>query len=66
MLAAGLGLELKIFIDWARHGYGEMMAVRGVAIGMTAVVVGLQTVFASFVLGLLMIPRRSDDRADEP
>jgi len=55
ILLAGVGLELKIFIDWARAGYGELMAVRGIVLGMTAIVLGFQTVFASFVVNLLQV-----------
>ncbi len=55
---AGLGLEAKIVYDWARSGYGELMAVRGVVIGMTAMVLGAQTVFASFLLSLLQVKHR--------
>jgi glycosyltransferase involved in cell wall biosynthesis len=58
LLLAGLGLEIKIVVDWARAGYGEMMAVRGVTIGATAMVLGVQTVFASFLTSLLLISRR--------
>ena len=58
---AGLGLELKIFLDWIRFGLGPMMAVRGVVIGMTAVVLGMQTVFASFVISLLLLRRQGED-----
>lgn len=61
MLAAGLALEIKIVADWASAGYGELMAVRGVALGMTAMVLGSQTVFASFILSLLQI-QGPDDR----
>jgi len=58
LFLAGLGLEVKIVVDWARTGYGEMMAVRGVTLGATAMVLGLQTVFASFLTSLLLISRR--------
>jgi hypothetical protein len=34
------------------------MAVRGVVIGMTAMVLGAQTVFASFLVSLLLVRRR--------
>ncbi len=57
LLVLGLGLEAKIAIDWARFGYGPMMAVRGVVLGLTAVVLGMQTVFASFFISLLLIRR---------
>jgi hypothetical protein len=55
---AGLGLEAKIVLDWARSGYGPMMAVRGIVIGMTAMVLGAQTVFASFLVSLMLVRRR--------
>ncbi|MDH3254370.1 MAG: glycosyltransferase family 2 protein [Acidobacteriota bacterium] len=58
LLLAGLGLEVKIVFDWARSGLPAMMAVRGFTIGLTAIVIGLQTVFASFFLSLLLIERR--------
>lgn len=58
LFLAGLGIESKIIVDWALSGYGPLMAVRGITIGMTAMVVGAQTMFASFLIGLLLIPRR--------
>lgn len=54
----GLGIEIKIIWDWIEAGRGELMAVRGVTIGMTAMVLGTQTVFASFLISLMMIGRR--------
>lgn len=56
-LLAGLGLEAKIVVDWVRSGMGEFMAVRGVVIGMTAIVLGLQTLFGSFLVSLMLVPR---------
>jgi len=55
---AGLGLEVKIVADWVRASYGQLMAVRGVTLGMTAMVLGAQTVFASFLVSLMLIKRR--------
>ncbi len=55
---AGLGLEGKIVFDWIRAGLGELFAVRGVVIGMTAMVLGLETVFGSFLISLMLIERR--------
>jgi glycosyltransferase involved in cell wall biosynthesis len=54
----GLGLEIKIVLDWVRAGAGQLMAVRGVVIGMTAMVMGAQTLFASFLISLMLIERR--------
>lgn len=58
LLLAGLGLEIKIVMDWLRSGSGALMAVRGVTIGMTAMVLGIETLFGSFLVSLLLIPRR--------
>lgn len=55
---AGFALELKIVWDWAQSGYGPMMAVRGVVIGMTAMVIGSQTAFGSFLMSLMLVRRR--------
>ena len=57
LLAGGL-LEAKIIYDWIRSGYGELMAVRGIVMGMMAMVLGAQTIFASFLLSLLLVKRR--------
>jgi glycosyltransferase involved in cell wall biosynthesis len=58
VLVAGLLLELKIVIDWAAAGYGPLMAVRGIAIGLAGIVLGVQTIFASFFMSLMLITRR--------
>ena len=55
VLLAGLGLEIKIVWDWWSSGGGDLMAVRGVTLGMTAIVIGVQTVFASFLFSLTLI-----------
>jgi glycosyltransferase involved in cell wall biosynthesis len=60
---AGAGLEAKIVADWVRGGYGPMMAVRGIVIGMTLMVLGSQTAFAAFLLGLTQLSRQ-DTAAD--
>ncbi len=62
---AGAALEGKILLDWVRSGYGPLMAVRGIVIGMTLMVLGSQTAFASFLLGLTMLSRQ-DRAADDP
>jgi glycosyltransferase involved in cell wall biosynthesis len=58
VLLTGLGIEAKIVVEWASSGYGELMAVRGIVIGMTVIVLGAQTVFASFLISLLLIKHR--------
>jgi hypothetical protein len=58
LFLAGAGIELWVVWDWVRSGYGTLMAVRVIMLGMVAMVLGAQTVFASFLMGLLLIPRR--------
>lgn len=58
LFAVGLGLEIKITYDWLQAGAGPLSAVRGVAIGMTAMVLGAQTAFASFLISLLLLKHR--------
>ncbi len=58
LFLAGLGVEVKITLDWMRTGYGTLMAVRGIAIGMALMVLGAQTLVASFLVSLLSLPRR--------
>ena len=58
LFLAGVALEAKIALDWARAGYGPLTAHRGFILGMTAMVMGAQTVFASFLIDLMLIRRR--------
>ncbi|MCA9502849.1 MAG: glycosyltransferase family 2 protein [Myxococcota bacterium] len=58
LFAFGLGLEIKITWDWLQTGGGPLSAVRGVAIGMTSMVLGAQTAFASFLVSLLLMKHR--------
>ena len=44
--------------DWIEAGAGPLDAVRGIAIGMTAMVLGAQTAFASFLISLLLVRHR--------
>jgi len=58
LMAVGLIYDLRIVLAWIRSGYGELMAVRQVALGMAVMVVGVQTIFASFLIGLMRVRRR--------
>ncbi len=58
LLLAGLGLEIKIVFDWMRAGAGALMAVRGITVGMSLMAIGAQTLFASFLISLLLLERR--------
>jgi glycosyltransferase involved in cell wall biosynthesis len=58
LFLVGMTVEVRITLDWMRSGYGALMAVRGIAIGMTLMVLGAQTLVASFLVSLLSLERR--------
>jgi hypothetical protein len=58
LFAIGTMVEIRITLDWMRSGFGSLMAVRGIAIGMTLMVLGAQTLVASFLVSLLSLERR--------
>ena len=58
LLAAGAAIELEVVVDWVRSGYGALMAVRQIVVGMALMVLGVQTVFASFLVSLMEVERQ--------
>jgi len=54
----GAAIEGAVIVEWIRVGYGELMEIRAVVVGMTAMVLGAQTIFASFLVSLMLIQRR--------
>jgi len=58
VLLAGLAVEIRIVFGWAASGFGPLMAVRSFVVGMAAIVIGAQTIFASFLISLMLIERR--------
>lgn len=64
-LAAGLVLFGSALWSWAGHGFGELgdpAIPRLVLAGLTLVVIGLQTFFSAFLLGVLEVPVRRGGR----
>ena len=59
LLGAGAALEARIVYDWVTSDFGPLMAVREAVIGMALMTVGLQTLFASFLVGLMQVRRES-------
>jgi hypothetical protein len=57
LFLAGTTLEAKIVMDWLLAGATQLLAVRGIVIGMSAMLAGAQTVFASFLISLMLIRR---------
>lgn len=58
-IIAGVALFGSAFSVWAHGGFGPIttpFAPRSAAAGLTAIVIGLQTFFSAFLLGVLTIP----------
>ena len=53
LLAAGVGINAKILVDWLRAGRGELFAVRPALAGLTLLVVGAQLAFGSFFISVI-------------
>jgi glycosyltransferase involved in cell wall biosynthesis len=53
VLAAGLGINAKILVDWLAGGRGELFAVRPALAGLTLLVVGAQVAFGSFFISVI-------------
>lgn len=53
LLAAGAGLLIWIFVQWAEAGFGPLRHEYTTALAVTLVGLGVQTVFGSFFIGLL-------------
>ena len=49
----GLALEGKIFIQWIESGFGALAKIRLAMYGLMWILLGLESIFNSFVLGLL-------------
>jgi glycosyltransferase involved in cell wall biosynthesis len=58
LVVTGFAVEVQITLEWMRSGYGTLMAVRGITVGMTLMVLGAQTLVASFLVSLLSLERR--------
>jgi glycosyltransferase involved in cell wall biosynthesis len=58
LFLAGLLMDASILIDWLRSGMSTLDAVRPALQASTLMIVGGQTIFASFFLSMLELPRR--------
>lgn len=58
ILAVGLTLGIMIFIRWIQSEYGPFDQVRLALFASTLIIIGSQTIFASFFLSMLGIERR--------
>jgi glycosyltransferase involved in cell wall biosynthesis len=53
LFAAGAGLLIWIFVEWAQAGFGPLRHEYTTALAVTLVALGVQTIFGSFFIGLL-------------
>lgn len=58
LFVVGLGINGSILVDWLRRGMGELNAVRPALQASTLMIIGAQTLFSSFFLSMLAVPRR--------
>lgn len=61
LVFAGLGTSVYATIQWADEGFGNLDPFRVMRVAIPAVlllILGMQTVFSSFILSLLQIPHR--------
>lgn len=54
----GLGFDVAIVVRWARNGFRGIEETRTALFGLTMLVLGIQTIFSSFLYSLLGIARR--------
>ena len=52
---AGFIINLLILVSWIKSGFGELYRVRETLLGLILIVMGIQTVFSSFVLSMLQV-----------
>lgn len=53
----GLLINLFIFVEWFSSYFGTLYRLRESILAMTLLVIGLQTIFSSFLIGLLFLKR---------
>ena len=53
----GFFINLWILIVWIQSGFGELSLVREALLGLILIVVGIQTIFSSFLLSMLQIDK---------
>jgi glycosyltransferase involved in cell wall biosynthesis len=56
--AAGMGMILTIVLEWIEHGFGSLSEERLAIAAATLLVLGIQVIFASFLLSILGLRRK--------
>jgi glycosyltransferase involved in cell wall biosynthesis len=56
----GFAIDASILVRWVNNGMGSLDAVRPAIQASTLMIVGAQTMFSSFFLSMLAVPRRGE------
>jgi glycosyltransferase involved in cell wall biosynthesis len=55
LFLAGFGINLYILLKWIAGGFGQLAEVRAALVALTLIVIGIQTIFSSFFISILLI-----------
>jgi len=58
LFLVGFGINLMIFMEWYSKHFGALYRIRESVLALTLLVIGVQTVFASFFISLLAFKRK--------
>lgn len=58
MFLVGFGIDLSILIKWIRSDFGPLYEMKMALFSLTLIVLGIQTIFSSFFLSMLVIERK--------
>ena len=53
----GFFISLRMFIDWINGNFSSMDEIRNIIFSMTILIVGVQTIFSSFFLSMLLVEK---------
>ena len=65
LFVLGFGIDAAILIRWLQSGMGTLDAVRPAIQASTLMIIGAQTIFSSFFLSMLALPRREEHAKPE-
>lgn len=56
----GVFIYIKIFLKWINTGFGALNEIKNSIVALTLIIVGIQTVFSSFMLSILGIKEKNE------
>jgi len=57
VITVGVALAILIIVQWASRGFGALAEERLAIVAATLIIIGLQTVFSSFLLSIIGLRR---------